>query len=220
MTAIKPKEEKRTFARLIPPLIIGTLGVFGVVALYYLIPELQVIEFIPLVTIVGACAIGYLRRIVRGILSIVIVYLATVAAAFLYRGVAPFVNAILEILSFNLEASVEDLAPLGAQAFTFALITVFVWFMLELIRRATFQTPELSQIGILDNLGGLMVHLVLGILIASLLFNTAGYGRSRPSHDRAYFRQTFNQVLALHYNTQAFWFQDPPPIYVYDLHAR
>jgi uncharacterized membrane protein required for colicin V production len=220
MTAIKPKKEKRTFARLIPPLIIGTVGVFGVVALYYFIPKLQVIEFVPLLIIVGACAIGYLRCIIRGILSIVTVYIATVAAAFLYRAAAPFVNAILEVLSFNLETSVEDLAPLGAQAFAFALITVFVWFMLELVRRATFQTPELPQIGILDNVGGLVVHLVLGVLIASLLFNTAGYGRSRPSHDQAYFRRTFNQVLYLHYTTQSFWFEAPPPIYAYDMHTR
>lgn len=220
MTAIKPKKEKRTFARLIPPLIIGTLGVFGVAALYYFIPKLQVIEFVPLVIIVGACAIGYLRRIVRGILSIVIIYIATVAAAFLYRAIAPYVNAIGELFSFNLEASVEDLATLGSQAFAFALVTVFVWFILELIGRATFQTPELPQIGILDNLGGLMVHLALGVLIASLLFNTAGYGRSRPGHDRAYFRQTFNQVLYLHYTTQSFWFEGPPPIYAYDLHTR
>ena len=221
MTAIKSKEYKRSFARLIPPLIIGTLGVFGVASLYALKLGFRSIEFIPLLVIVCAAAVGYLRGIVRGILSIVTLYISTVAAALFYRALAPYIHAVGELFSFNLNASIESGASRGSQAFTFVLLTVIFWFLLELASRVTFQTPDLPQIGILDKLGGVLIHLVVGVLAASLLFNAAGYGRSRPRHDQAYLRRTFNNVLYLHYTTQSFWFgHRPPPIYTYDLNAR
>lgn len=219
MTAIKPKEEKRSFARMIPPLIIGTLGIFGVAALYAL-GLVRPIEFVPLIIIVYATAVGYSRGIVRGILTLIILYIATAVAALFYRAAAPYTYAVGEVITLNMEASVEDAAPLGAQAFAFVLLTVIFWLLLELIGRATFQTPNLPQIGVLDNLGGVLIHLAVGVLVASLLFNAIGYGRSRPKHDGASLRRTFNQVLYVHYSTQSFWFQSPPPIYTYDLNAR
>lgn len=221
MTAIKPKEQKRSFAKMIPPLIIGTLGVFGVAALYALGLGFRSIEFVPLLIIVCALAMGYTRGIVRGILTTVILYIATVAAALIYRAVAPYLHAIGELASFDINASVEAGASRGSEAFTFTLLAAIFWFLLELIGRATFQTPDLPQIGILDKLGGIMVHLAVGLLVASLLFNAAGYGRSRPKHDQAYLRKTFNQVLYVHYTTQKFFFgRNPPPLYTYDLNAR
>jgi len=220
MTAIKQHEEKRTFAKMIPPLIIGTLGIFGVAALYALNLGFRRIEFAPLLIIACAVAIGYSRGIARGILTLIILYLATVAAALFYRAASPFMNSMLEILSFNLEASVDDRAPPGAQAFTFAFVMVFLWIILELVGRATFQTPDLPQIGVLDKLGGVFVHLFVGILVASLLFTTAGYGRARPSHHQAYLRETFNTVIYVLYSAQSFWFDSPPPIYAYDMNAR
>lgn len=219
MTAIKPKEGKRSFARMIPPLLIGTLGIFGVAALYAL-ELVRPIEFVPLLIIVYAIAVGYSRRIVRGVLTIIILYIATTVAALLYRAAAPYTYAVGEVITFNLEASIEDAVPLGDQAFSFVLLTAIFWLILELIGRAIFQTPNLPQIGVLDNLGGVLIHLAVGILVASLMFNAIGYGRSRSQHDGASLRRTFNQVLYVHYSTQSFWFQSPPPIYTYDLNAR
>ena len=216
---IQPKEPKHTFAKMIPPLLIGTLGVFGVAALYVIQPKLRPIEFVPLVVIVCAAAVGYTRGIVRGILTIIILYIATVVAALLYQSAAPYTNAMLEIFSFNLEASVEVAAPGGVRAFTFAWITVVCWLVLEVIGKATFQAPNLPKIGILDNLGGVMVYLVVGILLASLLFHVAGYGDSRPHHNVAYLRQPFGMVVKALYTSQAFWFKSPPPIYTYDWNA-
>lgn len=220
MTAIKPKPEERSFAKLIPPLIIATIGVFGIVALYALEIGFRSIEFVPLVVIVCAVAVGYLRGIVRGILTIITLYLSTAVAALFYRTVAPYIHALRELFSLNLDASIEAGASLGSQALTFILLTIIIWLILELISLVTFKTPKQSPIGILDNLGGVLVHLVVGVLIASLLFNAAGYGRSRPIHDQAYLRRTFNQVLFVHYTAQEFWFRSPPPLYVYDLHVR
>ncbi len=216
---IQPREPKNTFAKMIPPLLIGMLGVFGIVALYALGFGLRAIEFMPLVVIVCAAAVGYRRGIVRGILTIIILYLATLTAALLYQSVAPYTNAMKEIASFNLDASVEDIAPIGVRGFTFALLVVAFWLILELIGKATFQAPELPQIGILDNLGGVMVHVIVGVLVASLLFHVVGFGRSRPQHNVAYLRQPFSMMIEILYTTQSFFFRTPPPIYTYDLNA-
>jgi uncharacterized membrane protein required for colicin V production len=216
-----PPEENVAAKRWVPVLLVGIVGIFAIVALFAMTPEMRVIEFTPLLIIVIFSAWGYLRGLVRGVLTIVIIYLSTAVAALFYRGIAPFVGAVLEVMTFNLNASVEDAASLGDLAFTFTLLTVTLWILLELVRRATFQAPELSQLGIMDNLLGVLVHLVLGILIASLLFNIVGYGDSRPKHDRAYLRPTFNQIIYVHYMSQSFWFgRNPPPIYTYDLDAR
>jgi len=220
MTAIRHHEEKRTFAKMIPPLIIGTLGVLGVAALYALNLGFKRIEFAPLLIIACAAALGYSRGIVRGILTYIILYLATAAAALSYRAASPFVNSLLEIMNFNLDASIDDRASLGGQAFTFAFITVALWIILELVGRVTFQTPDLPQLGILDKLGGTFVHLFAGVLLGTLLFTVVGFGRMRPRHNQAYLRRPFNQVLYVHYSTQSFWFKSPPPIYIYDINAR
>ena len=54
--------------------------------------------------------------------------------------------------------------------------------------------------------------------MASLLFNTLGYGQLRSAHNNALLRSRFNQVLYLHYTAQSFWFPGkPPPLYAYDL---
>jgi len=192
----------------------------GVAALYALNLGFKRIEFAPLLIIACAAALGYSRGIVRGILTLIILYLATVASAIFYRAASPFMSSMLEIMSLNLEVSVDDSAPPGARAFTFAFITVVLWIILELISRVTFQTPDLPQIGILDKLGGVCVHLVVGILVASLLFNVVGYGRMRPRHHQAYLRRPFNTVIFALYSSQSFWFKSPPPIYAYDMNAR
>jgi uncharacterized membrane protein required for colicin V production len=222
MSFLPPPPEKNVAAkRWIPVLLIGIVGIFAIVGLFATTPDLRLIEFTPLLLIVVFSAWGYLRGFVRGVLTIVIIYLSTAVAGLFYRAIAPFVGAVLEVMRLNLNASVEDAASLGDLAFTFSLLTAILWILLEIVRRATFQAPELSQLGILDNILGVLVHLVLGILIASLLFNVVGYGDSRPRHDRAHFRPTFNQVVYAHYLSQSFWFgRNPPPIYTYDLDAR
>lgn len=215
-----PPRENVVAKKWMPVLIIGILGIVGIVGLYYLNPAFQPVELLMMILTVTVCALGYTRGIVRGVLTIISLYIATAISALLYQGAAPFVNAILQVLSFNLDASVDDPAGRGAQAFTFILLAMVFWGLLELLRRAFFQATDLPEVGILDNLGGALIHLGVGILIATLLFNAYGHGRSRPVHDKALLRPQFSQVLSVLYSAQSFWFSEPPPIYSYDLDAR
>jgi uncharacterized membrane protein required for colicin V production len=208
---------------ILPPLLIGTLGTVGAVALYILIPGFQPIELLLLLIVVGFGAAGYRQGIVRGAMTIVILYLATGIGATFYRIPAPYVSGIRRLFGLILagdvvSSEVSKSIDRDSLALSFCLLTVVLWVAFEAISRASFRDTGLPRLGILDKLGGVIVHLAIGVLVASLLFNAIGYGRSRHVHNEALLRSRLNRVLSIHYNAQSFWFSGtPPPIYVYDL---
>ena len=102
-------------------------------------------------------------------------------------------------------------------AVSFGVLAVIVWGTLEYISRVSFRDTSLPRLRVLDNVGGVLIYLLIGILVASLLFNTIGYGSLRRAHNKALLRPRFNQVLALYYTAQSSWFSRPPSIFVYDL---
>lgn len=222
------KPRKRRVEQLIPPLLIGALGTVGVVALYILVPGFQPIELPLLLIVVAFGAAGYVQGIVRGGMTALILYMATGIAAALYPILAPYVGATQHALAllftgdlFGAERGthVDMTVDYNSLALSFILVTVILWIALEATMRASFRDTRLPSLGFLDNVGGLLVYLAIGFLVATLLFNALGYGPSRRAHDQALLRPWFNQALAIHYTTQAFWFpRQPPPIYVYDLH--
>jgi uncharacterized membrane protein required for colicin V production len=213
------RPRRRTDTKLIPTLLIGALGIAGIVALFLLVPGVQFIELVLLAIVVGIVAMGYRRGIIRGIISILFLYIATGIAATFYPIPAPYVAGIREFLGRMSVGTVTQGELDGdSLAISFILVMLVTWIALEAIGHSASPDTSLPRLGILDNLAGVGVHLVVGVLVASLLFNAIGYGHLRRAHHKAVFRSRFNQVLTLHYGTQSFWFgESPPPIYVYDL---
>jgi len=213
------RPRRRTDTKLIPTLLIGALGIVGIVALFLLVPGVQFIELVLLAIVVGIVAMGYRRGIIRGIISILFLYIATGMAATFYPIPAPYVAGIRQFLGRMSVGTVTQGELDGdSLAISFILVMLVTWIALEAIGHSASPDTSLPRLGILDNLAGVGVHLVVGVLVASLLFNAIGYGHLRRAHHKAVFRSRFNQVLTLHYGTQSFWFgESPPPIYVYDL---
>jgi uncharacterized membrane protein required for colicin V production len=213
------RPRRRTDTKLIPTLLIGALGIAGIVALFLLVPGVQFIELVLLAIVVGIVAMGYRRGIIRGIISILFLYIATGIAATFYPIPAPYVAGIRQFLgSMSVGTVTQGELDGDSLAISFILVMLVTWIALEAIGHSASPDTSLPRLGILDNLAGVGVHLVVGVLVASLLFNAIGYGHLRRAHHKAVFRSRFNQVLTLHYGTQSFWFgESPPPIYVYDL---
>ncbi len=215
MTAI-PEKPKVSAKEVLPPLIIGALGTASVIVYYFITPRLQLWDVALLLVVVGFATLGAMQNIVRGIITLFALYFATGLAATLYQTVFPYLSSMRRTLGLRL-------VPVGnvdydALALSFGLLTVIMWILLEGIIRFSLPDSSLPALGILDKLGGALVYLVAGILVAALLFNTAGYGDSGwEAHHKARLRPTFNQAIRLHYTTQAFWFSEPPLIYIYDL---
>jgi len=199
---------KRSAKDLVVPLTISVLGIAGIIVLKFLIPGLQPIEMALLFVAVGLCAVGYMQNIIRGIMSAAMLYVASGVAATFYQTTAPYVGA-----PFGDEVNRNTLA------LSFGVLTAIIWITLEALGRTSFRDTKLPVAGILDNLGGLFIYLIIGVIVASLLFNSIGYGQlGRRAHNNAFLRPRFNQVLHLYYTTQSFWFpRRPPPIYAYDL---
>jgi hypothetical protein len=201
------KAKKSTAKELIPPLIIGVLGALGVVALYFTVPGFQAVEVLGLLLGVVFVALGFKQRILRGIMALFILYFATGIAATFYELTSPYIGA-----PFGGEPTLSN------KTLAFIVLTIVIWVALEVLGRALFKDSTLPALGILDNLGGLFLYLIIGILVATLLFNAVGYGWARRAHNRAALRTRFRQVLQIHYATQSFWFPgSPPSIYGYDL---
>lgn len=218
---------KRVNKDLIPTLLICALGTLGVVAMCWFTPGFQFIDLALLLVVVGFAAFGYRQGIVRGIMTAVIVYIATGVAATFYTLPAPYVGTIGRLFRLMFSGHVAD-GDLGASysenvtgdslAFSFFLLAVILWIVLGAVSRSSFHDTRLPSLGILDRLGSVIVYFCVGLLVASLMFNTLGYGRFRQVHNQAQLRYQFNQVLSLHCNAQAFWFPKKlPPIYAYDL---
>jgi len=223
---VQNKSRKRSDDKGIAALIIAALGAGGIVALYFLVPGFQFIDLAMLLVVVIFTASGYRQGTIRGLMTIVILYFATGIAATLYPVPAPYVAGIGKLFGFifagqvmegDMAASTQTVSG-DSLAISFMLLTLVIWIVLEAIGRSTFQDTSLPKLGILDKFGGIVVHFVIGALVASLLFNAIGYGHLRRAHNKALLRTRFNQILSLHYTTQSFWFgSQPPPIYVYDL---
>jgi hypothetical protein len=221
MTLFEEAPQKRTEGRGITALIVETLGVVGIVAYTFFGPrELRGMDMVMLFVIVSFAAYGTMRTIIRGLMSAVAVYLATGMAASFYTVLTPYSRSFLNVLGYlGLSTAPAGDVDYSALALSFAVLTVLLWGILELLFRASFESAHLSLLGPMDRVGGAIVYLVIGIVVATLLFNTIGYGvAGRPAHNKASLRPEFNRALELYYQGQSFWFpRRPPAIYIYDL---
>jgi hypothetical protein len=202
------------------PLLIASVGTVLVISLFFLLPGFHPLEMLALLLAIAITAIGYTRRTLRGLISYAILYFASGVAASLYHAAAPSVAKALHSFSHPFSPAPVQLAYVsrGEYAFTYAALTLFVWALLEFLVRVALPDTQIPKLRFADNFGGVLTHLPVALVAASLLFNTMGYGGLRYPHDRAHFRDAFNQVLRVHYQTQSIWFpDDPPAIYVYDL---
>jgi uncharacterized membrane protein required for colicin V production len=192
---------------LLLPLLIGTLGVIGAVVAFLTVPGFSGIEVVLLLVVSVGAAIGYNRRTVRGLVTIPFLYAATGVAIILYETTAPYIGA-----PFGDYREIEP--PRMIKAISFFVLMLVVWIALEGISYALFRDMSLPRIGMLDNLGGVLVHLLLGLLIAALIFNALGYSqRWQGGVAEAKLAPMFLRVIRTWYQLQSIWFGKTPGFY-------
>ena len=199
---------RRTGRDLVVPLLLVTFGVLAAVGLYFVVPGFQPLDAGLLILVGAIAALGTTQNIIRGATSAIFLYIATGMAALFYVPAAPYIGA-----------------PFGERltneifALSFGVLTAVIWLVLELIVRALVPDTSVPAIGFLDRLGGMLIYLLIGLVVASLVFNAIGYGaRWRAFHDVARLRSMFGSVVRWVLRSQSFWFaNEPPNIYLYDL---
>lgn len=221
MTYLEKAEKPRPKSRGVPALILATLGTLGIVALFFFGPrELRGFDGVLLFLILAFAAYGSMNTIIRGLTTAVALYVATGIAATFYPLLTPYARSFINIsMDIGLGRPPAGSVDYSALALSFSFIAVILWVALEALFRVFFPATHLSFLGPVDRVAGALIHVVIGIVVATLLFNTFGYGvAGRSAHNKAALRPEFNQVMELYYQGQSFWFpRQPPPIYVYDL---
>jgi uncharacterized membrane protein required for colicin V production len=209
-TRMRDEKEKRklTASEIILPLVIGTLGAVGAILAFFVL-DFSSVEVMLLLVIVAGATIGYNRRTMRGLVTIPFLYTATGFATLAYEDAAPYIGAPF--------GDFRETEPTRAvNVLSFFVLMLVVWIALEGISRALFRDMSLPKLGILDNFGGVFVHMVIGVLIAALIFNALGYvqhWRENGSARSAQLAPAFLQVTRAIYMTQSFWFSGTPGLY-------
>ncbi|MBN1978503.1 MAG: CvpA family protein [Anaerolineae bacterium] len=189
------------------PLLIGTLGVVGAVVAFLAVPGFLEVEAVLLLVMAVAAAVGYNRRTIRGLVTVPFLYAATGVAAILYEVTAPYIGA-----PFGDFREIEP--PRDIKALSFFVLMLVMWIALEGVSRALFKDMSLPKIGMLDNLGGVLVHLLLGLLIAALIFNAIGYSQQwRGGVSEAKLAPLFLRTIDTWYQLQSIWFGRTPRLY-------
>ncbi len=219
MTLLEKAERKPARSKGIIALIFATLSTIGIVAYVFYGPRnLRVIDVAMLFIIVAVGAYGTMQTIIRGLLTALSIYLATAVAGMFYYVLTPYSRSFLNILGGRPPGQVDT----SALALSFFFVAALLWLVLELLFRAALPETHVTFLGPVDRVGGTLVYLVIGIVVASLSFNVIGYGAAgRAAHNRASLRPVFNRVIKLTYQTQSFWYPGrPPAIYTYDQNLR
>jgi uncharacterized membrane protein required for colicin V production len=199
------KKEKRPARDIVIPLLIGMLGVVGVVVAAIFAGGFRFIDVVLLLVVVAFAALGYLQRILRGVMTFPFLYMATGVAATYYEAAAPYIGAPFG--DFR-----EVTPPPGIRAFSFMVLFLVIWIPLEAIARAFLKDTSLAKLRILDNFGGVLIYAVVGLVIIALIFNAIGYGqRWQGPLTKAKLRSLVRDIVGIIYTIQGFWFPPGDP---------
>lgn len=196
------KKKKRSAKDVVIPLMIGMLGIVGVVLAAVVGGEFGTLDVILLMVLVTFAAVGYTQRVLRGLMTIPFLYIATGVAATLYEATAPYIGAPFGDFG-------EAPPPSDIKAFSFLVLSLVIWVALEAVARYFLKDTSFPRLRILDNFGGVLLYALIGLVVIALVFNAMGYGAQwRGSIRRAGLYSLLKSVMRAFYATQSFWF--PP----------
>jgi uncharacterized membrane protein required for colicin V production len=161
------------------------------------------------------CVLSVVAGLVRQLFSLLVLYLATVAAGLLYPYAAHFVSAI------------GGKTPTLTQFIVFWILFVGITVTLEILLRKGFPDTRLPALGFLDHLLGLLPGIACGLIVVSLLVATLGYApqqtwgkalegmRVATAYTWEYtaLRPALTQFLSLYLGLHKLWMPVSPPIF-------
>lgn len=107
--------------------------------------------------------LGASQRLVRVLMSILIIGFAIIATPAVYQAVGKFISALLMVPRLN------------GDGIGFLLTSLFFIIVLELIMRRSFKGTFLLRIGVLDQISGALVGPVWAVLTASAILMPLTY---------------------------------------------
>jgi len=164
--------------------------------------NLTVLDIFLLVIVVVACGVAVYRRLLRQLMSLVVLYVATAVAGLFYRLAARFFTAIAG----------RNMRPLETLMFLVLLLVTVV--ALEVMLRRGFPDVRLPKLGFLDYLLALPAGAIYGLIVASLLLAALAYlsAGQGAAYQAAALREPLGQFLYVYLVAHSLWFSYPPPL--------
>ncbi|HEC33904.1 MAG TPA: CvpA family protein [Chloroflexi bacterium] len=180
---------------------------------------LTALDILLLLLFIAFCFIAVIRGLVRQLMSLVVFYIATVAAGLFYPYAALFVTAI------------AGKTPTLTQAVMFWVLFLSVTIALEVMLSRGFPDTRLPKLGLIDNALAFLPGLLCAFIAVSLLLTSMGYASIRTwghglaylragvarGYEQAALRPLMDGFLSLYLVAHRLWFPTPPPLLAYDL---
>lgn len=170
-----------------------------------------------ILVIVVMCGLAIYQRLIRQLMGLGVVYIATVGAGLTYK------------LGATLTQVIGGLTPLGKFVSFWVMFAIFA-ITLSIMLKKGFEDVRLPKLGVLDNLLALLPGVICALIIASLLLTTIGYAGSQyweglsglgalfaRGYHTSGLQPLLSQFLNYYLMTHFLWFQRAPAMIGYAL---
>ncbi|HIP87834.1 MAG TPA: CvpA family protein [Anaerolineales bacterium] len=166
---------------------------------------------------VGVCVAAAVQGFIRQLMSLGVLFIVTAIVGSVY----PYGAMAL--------AAIQEEAPTLADGLAFLIMFLFFAIAMEALLRRGFPTTRLPKLKALDNILGLLVGVINGLIIISLLLTLVGHTARRSWEEiaprvrraliRAYRDAALRPYLATFWEryltTHSIWFRRTPPLLAY-----
>jgi uncharacterized membrane protein required for colicin V production len=180
--------------------------------------DVTALDVVLVILFVAICVWAVVQRLVRQLMTLAALYVATAVAGLIYPQVARWLSAI------------GGRTPTLTEGITFWILFLAVTIALEVLLRRWFPDVRLPKISFLDNVLGLLPGILCGLIVMSLLLTSLGYASThswggssymragvRSAYERAVLQPPLGQFLELYLTAHRFWFPRLPPLLAYAL---
>ncbi len=178
---------------------------------------MSLLDLVLIVLVALICLAAVAQGLLRQLMSLVVLYIATVVAGLFYPQAAHFVTAI------------GGKTPTLTQAVMFWVLFLATTLALEGLLRWGFPDTRLPKLKFLDNLLALVPGIPYALILASLLLTSLGYATlhtwggglaflrqmAYQGYHNATLRPLLGQVLSAYLSFHQIWFPTPPPLLAY-----
>ena len=165
----------------------------------------------------GVCVWSLVQRVIRQLMTLAVLFVATAIAGFAY----PYGALALAVI--------QEQAPTLADGIAFLVLFLFFATVLEVLLRRAFPDTHLPRLRAVDNILGLLPGVLSALVIVSLLLSIVGHSVQRswgdiaPRVRRTLFaavrdtalRPYLARFMGYYLDTHALWFPRTPPLLGY-----
>ncbi len=175
-------------------------------------------DILLIIVFAGICIYGATQGVLRQVMSLGVIYVATMVAGLGYPYAATFVTAI------------GGSVPTLSQMIMFWVLFTATVAALEMLLRKGFPDVRFPKLGWIDNALGFLPSLLSALIVVTLILTSLGYSTlytwkfldvlrvmTAQGYDHSFLRQYLSQFLQLYMIAHTPWFPTVPPLLGYAL---